>query len=109
MAEYRPRILFVEDDIGKRYVIARQLRQQGFEIDEAETGEQGLRMISPAYDVAILDIKLPDMYGWDVCKRIKENPETAAIKVLELSATLARVVSSSAPTVTSSIRSSSSS
>ena len=35
-------ILFVEDDVGKRYVIARQLRQHGFDIDEAETGQQGL-------------------------------------------------------------------
>lgn len=89
MHDERPKILFVEDDIGKRYVIARQLRQAGFDIEEAETGEQGLRLIRPDHDVAILDIKLPDMYGWDVCKRIKDNPQTAAIKVLELSATLA--------------------
>ena len=85
----KPRILFVEDDIGKRYVIARQLRQHGFDVQECETGEQGIKSVSPEHDVAILDIKLPDMYGWDVCKRIKENPETATIKVLELSATLA--------------------
>lgn len=89
MSNRQARILFVEDDIGKRYVIARQLRQVGFEIDEAETGEQGLRMIRPDHDVAILDIKLPDMYGWDVCERIKANPQTADVKVLELSATLA--------------------
>lgn len=89
MSERKPRILFVEDDIGKRYVIARQLRQQGFEIEECETGEQGIQRVSAEHDVAILDIKLPDMYGWDVCRRIKENPDTAAVKVLELSATLA--------------------
>jgi signal transduction histidine kinase len=82
-------LLFVEDDIGKRYVIARQLRAAGFEIDEAATGEQALAMVSPRHEVAILDIKLPDMMGWDLCKRIKEMPETAGIKVLELSATLA--------------------
>ena len=89
VAEYRPRILFVEDDVGKRYVIARQLRQHGFDVEEAETGKQGLEMVRPHHDVAILDIKLPDMYGWDICKRIKQNPETATVKVLELSATLA--------------------
>ncbi|HEU0029806.1 MAG TPA: ATP-binding protein [Kofleriaceae bacterium] len=82
-------MLFVEDDVGKRYVISRQLRAAGFEVEEAETGEQGLAMLSPEHDVAILDIKLPDMYGWDVCKRIKANPDTASVKVLELSATLA--------------------
>jgi len=89
MAEDRPRVLFIEDDIGKRYVIARQLRAAGFEILEAETGAEGLAKLSPELDIAILDMKLPDMYGWDICKHIKENPRTASIMVLELSATLA--------------------
>jgi len=89
MAEDRPRVLFIEDDIGKRYVIARQLRAAGFEIQEAETGAEGLAKLSPELDIAILDMKLPDMYGWDICKHIKENPRTASIMVLELSATLA--------------------
>jgi signal transduction histidine kinase len=89
MADDPPRVLFVEDDSGKRYVIARQLRAAGFEIAEAATGAEGLARLSPELDIAILDIKLPDMYGWDVCKQIKENPQTASIMVLELSATLA--------------------
>jgi signal transduction histidine kinase len=89
MTDSKPRVLFVEDNIGKRYVIARQLRGAGFDIDEASTGQDGLALLSPNHDVAIIDIKLPDMYGWDLCKRIKGNPETSAVKVLELSATLA--------------------
>ncbi|HSR97787.1 MAG TPA: ATP-binding protein [Kofleriaceae bacterium] len=89
MTDSKPRVLFVEDNIGKRYVIARQLRGAGFEIDEASTGQDGLALLSPSHDVAIIDIKLPDMLGWDLCKRIKGNPETSAVKVLELSATLA--------------------
>lgn len=89
MDDRKPRVLFVEDNIGKRYVIARQLRLTGFEIDEATTGKEGLALLTPDHDVAILDVKLPDMYGWDLCKKIKGNPETALVKVLELSATLA--------------------
>jgi signal transduction histidine kinase len=89
MADKPPRVLFVEDDAGKRYVISRQLRAAGFEIVEAATGAEGLAKLSPALDIAILDIKLPDMYGWDICKRIKEDPQTAPIMVLELSATRA--------------------
>src|SRR4051812_15791506 len=89
MADDRPRVLFVEDDIGKRYVIARQLRAAGFEILEAETGAEGLAKLSPEFDIVIIDMKLPDMYGWDICRHIKENPRTASIMVLELSATLA--------------------
>ena len=89
MVDRPPRVLFVEDDIGKRYVIARQLRGAGFEIVEAATGAEGLARLTPDFDIAILDIKLPDMYGWDLCRKIKENPQTASIMVLELSATLA--------------------
>jgi signal transduction histidine kinase len=84
-----PRVLFVEDDIGKRYVIARQLRVHGFEIIEATTGAEALEKLSPEFDIALLDIRLPDMYGWDICKRIKSDPRTASMLVLELSATLA--------------------
>jgi signal transduction histidine kinase len=84
-----PRILFIEDDIGKRYVIARQLRAAGFDIVEAATGAEGLALLTPEFDIAILDVKLPDMFGWDICKKIKESPHTASIMVLELSATLA--------------------
>jgi signal transduction histidine kinase len=89
MSDVKPRILFVEDDVGKRYVIARQLRAAGFDVEEAATGEEGLAKVRPQHMVAILDMKLPDMYGSDICRRIKENPLTAAVKVLELSATLA--------------------
>jgi len=89
MSEQKPRILFVEDDVGKRYVISRQLRVAGFDVEEAATGEEGLAKICREHQVAIIDMKLPDMYGWDLCKRIKENPRTAMVKVLELSATLA--------------------
>ncbi|HZJ63568.1 MAG TPA: ATP-binding protein [Kofleriaceae bacterium] len=85
----KPRVLFVEDNVGKRYVIARQLRAAGFDIDEATTGQEGLGLLSPDHDVAIIDVKLPDMLGWDLCKRIKGNPDTSFVKVLELSATLA--------------------
>ena len=88
MVDRPPRVLFVEDDIGKRYVIARQLRAAGFEIVEATTGAEALATLTPEFDIAILDMKLPDMYGWDICRKIKENPQTASVMVLELSAAL---------------------
>jgi signal transduction histidine kinase len=89
MADRPPRVLFVEDDPGKRYVIARQLRGAEFEITEAATGAEALSKITPDFDVVILDMKLPDSHGWEICKKIKENPTTSSIMVLELSATLA--------------------
>src|SRR5215470_3664277 len=89
MVDRPPRVLFVEDDVGKRYVIARHLRAAQFDIVEATTGAEALARLTPEFDIVVLDIKLPDMYGWEVCRRIKENPKTSSIMVLELSATLA--------------------
>src|SRR3954462_10388131 len=88
MVDRTPRVLFVDDDIGKRYVIARQLRAADFEIIEAATGAEALPRLTPEFDLAIIDMKLPDMYGWDICRRIKENSQTASVMVLELSAAL---------------------
>lgn len=89
MVNRPPRVLFCEDDVGKRYVISRQLRAANFEIVEATTGTEALARLTPEFDIAILDMKLPDMYGWDICRKIKENPQTASVMVLELSGTLA--------------------
>ncbi len=87
MSSSPPHLLFVDDDVGKRYSIARQLRHAGFVVDEAETGAQALAMISPAHDVAILDLRLPDLDGFEVCRRIKAGDATSRVMVLELSAT----------------------
>lgn len=81
------RILFVEDDPGKRYVVARQLRLHGFAVEEAGTGADGLALVTPLHDVVVLDMKLPDMHGSEVCRRIKGDPATSSVMVLELSGT----------------------
>lgn len=85
MSERPARILMVEDDAGKRYVIARQLRAAGFTVEEADTGIKALEMVTPEHDVVILDLNLPDINGWEVCDRIKKDEATARVMVLELS------------------------
>ena len=86
MAEGPPKVLVVEDDLGKRYTITRQLRAAGFDVVEAATGEDGLRLAREAPDVVVLDIKLPDLDGFEVCRRIKADPACRGVLVLELSA-----------------------
>lgn len=81
-----PRIVIVEDDTGKRYTIARQLRAAGFEIREAATAEQGWLLIQDIPDLVILDIRLPDADGLEICRRAKSQPETASVLILALSA-----------------------
>ena len=85
----RAKVLFIDDDNGKRYVLARAMRHAGFGVDEAATGAEGLAKVSPELDLIVLDIRLPDMHGWDIASRLKAAPETSTIMILELSATLA--------------------
>jgi signal transduction histidine kinase/DNA-binding response OmpR family regulator len=88
MGERKPTILHVDDDEANRYAVTRSLVKAGFDVTEAATGQEALRKISDKPDLVILDIRLPDIDGFEVCRRIKGNPATAGIPVLHLSASL---------------------
>ena len=83
-----PRILHVDDTDAQRYAISRVLRHAGFEVLEARTGQQALEIVEQLPDLVILDVNLPDISGFTVCKQIKANEATARIPVLHLSATM---------------------
>lgn len=82
------RILVIDDDEAKRYSISRVLRAEGFSVIEAEDGATGLARALEQPTMIVLDVKLPDMSGFDVCKRLKSDPATASIPVVHMSATL---------------------
>src|SRR5215813_3595193 len=82
------RILLVDDNEGGRYALSRLLRREGFDVIEAATGQEALRLAAavPPPDLIILDVKLPDMSGLTVCHTLKQQPATAHLPVLHLSA-----------------------
>jgi len=79
-------VLLVDDDEAKRYVLATWLRRAGHAVTEVGTGQEALDNID-SVDLVLLDVNLPDMSGFDVCRRIKADPRTAAIPVIQVSAT----------------------
>jgi DNA-binding response OmpR family regulator/anti-sigma regulatory factor (Ser/Thr protein kinase) len=79
-------ILVVDDTDASRYTICRYLQKAGFDVWEAATGEEALRLAKKAPDLITLDVKLPDVGGYEVCRRLKEDALTASIPVLEISA-----------------------
>lgn len=90
----RTRILNVDDDEVGRYVVSRDLSREGFEVVEAETGTDALRLIrEKEIDLVVLDVQLPDISGFDVCRNIRENPRTSDLPVLLLSASFVDTVS----------------
>lgn len=82
------KILHVDDTDAQRYALSRVLRHAGFEVLEARTGRQALDLAIQIPDLVILDVNLPDIDGFTVCKQIKANEATSRIPVLHLSATM---------------------
>lgn len=82
----RGRILVIDDQEAVRYIFRRNLTHAGFEVEEAETGATGLAQAALGPDLIICDVNLPDMLGYDVCRRLKSNPLTGSIPVLQISA-----------------------
>jgi len=80
------RILAVDDDRAALYATGRVLRSAGYEVLEASTGGAALAAAAGA-DLIVLDVNLPDIDGFEVCRRLRARPETAQIPVLHLSAT----------------------
>jgi len=83
-----PRRILVTDD--EEYLIELldvNLRPAGFEVLKAYDGEEGLnKAITERPDLMILDVRMPGMDGYEVCRRLKANDATKAIPILMLSA-----------------------
>lgn len=85
MTEDRSAVLVVDDAEAKRYLMGSWLRRAGYSVLEAATGEEALAQAKDA-DLVLLDIRLPDISGIEVCERIKADPRTAATPVVQVSA-----------------------
>ncbi|HEX5299128.1 MAG TPA: response regulator, partial [Streptosporangiaceae bacterium] len=90
MTEAQARILLVDDDEAKRYLTGTWLRRAGHSVIEAGTGREALDLAGSA-ELILLDVNLPDMSGYEVCKLIKDDPATAATPVVQISATAVQV------------------
>ncbi len=91
MVESSPTVLHIEDNEANRYIVRRILQNAGFQVVEATSGESGLQAVEACQpDLVILDVRLPGMNGFEVCRQIKANPETTFLPVLHLSASFVR-------------------
>ncbi|MDY7033801.1 MAG: response regulator [Thermodesulfobacteriota bacterium] len=81
-----PVILVVDDTDAMRYASSKILKAAGFNVVEAETGYKALELAKQNPDLVVLDIDLPDINGFEVCKRLKGDPDTKSIPILHLTA-----------------------
>ena len=86
-AEQRGRILVVDDVADNRDVLVRRLTRQGHGVETAENGAEALTKLADApFDLVLLDIMMPEMDGYEVLRRIKEDSRLHTVPVIMISA-----------------------
>ncbi|WAC18972.1 response regulator transcription factor [Luteolibacter sp. SL250] len=86
------RVLIVEDEPDLLHGLAKVLREEGYSVDLAEDGEEGLyKAVETNYDAVILDIMLPLIDGLEVLRRLREKKETPVLMLTARSETPDRV------------------
>ena len=81
------KILVVDDNAPTLYSTCRVLKSAGFEAIGASSGTQAIEFARQAPDLIVLDVDLPDLNGFEICRRLRERPETQRTPVIYLSAT----------------------
>ena len=80
-------ILVIDDEADIVELVAYNLKKEGFNVDTAHDGEQGLKNIgSKRYDLIFLDLMLPGIQGIELCKMVRNNPDTSRIPIVMLTA-----------------------
>ncbi|MHB8520437.1 MAG: response regulator [Limisphaerales bacterium] len=80
-------VLVVDDEEQNRCLLRDPLEAHGYEVDEAENGMQALEKIAARLpDVILLDLMMPQMNGFDVCRHLRKNAKTAHLPILMITA-----------------------
>jgi len=80
LTDRAPRVLVVDDEENIRYLLVSALNHAGFEVAEAQTGRAALdsvRLFRP--DAVLLDVMLPDLDGFEVCRRLRSEGDRTAV------------------------------
>ncbi len=78
-------IMIVDDDQDFTGLLKKQLTKEEHDVVEAYSGKECLKKINEGFDMILLDVMMPGIDGFEVCKRIKDGPKTKDIPVIMLS------------------------
>jgi phosphate regulon transcriptional regulator PhoB len=81
------RVLIVEDEPDIRELVVHHLKREGYQVSAAASGEDALRQVRAAPpDLVLLDLMMPAMDGLEVCRRLRQDPATASLPIVMLTA-----------------------
>jgi CheY-like chemotaxis protein len=85
---HRHAVLVVDDYEPLRYAFASMVGTQGCDVTTAATGAAALLLLSTGYRpcLTLVDVRLPEMDGWELCGKLKADPTLAALAVVMISA-----------------------
>ncbi len=85
MTDIKPKILIIEDDLDVAEMLNAYFRVQGYEVFTVNWGEDGVRSCQTVHpDLVILDIRLPDIDGYEVARRLRSDRRTAEVPIIFL-------------------------
>src|SRR6266446_4649325 len=77
---YPARILLVDGDPGIQRVVGSLLRSRGFDVEIARTGTEALKVLTAGdIDLVLLELKLPDIGGVDLCRQVRRESQTPVL------------------------------
>jgi CheY-like chemotaxis protein len=80
------RILVVDDNDVNLRLIEKILEMEGYQVTLAQSGQEALGLLSQPFDLAILDVMMPEMNGFELCRRLRSSAPHAGIPILLLTA-----------------------
>lgn len=81
-----PKILIVDDEADLVAILEDRFEALGFEVLTARNGAEALERAAERPDIVVLDLMMPELNGFQVCRRIKDDPELASTPVIMLTA-----------------------
>jgi two-component system, OmpR family, alkaline phosphatase synthesis response regulator PhoP len=83
----KPKILIVDDNIPNLELLQAYLEDSDYDIEQAQDGYQAIEMIdTDKPDLVILDVMMPKISGFEVCKKLKTDPKTADLPIIMVTA-----------------------
>lgn len=79
-------ILVVDDEKDILELLKYNLEKEGYKVLTARNGKEALNLVSHMPNLVVLDVMMPEMDGWEVCKAIRRNPKTSSLPVVFLTA-----------------------